>query len=540
MNPTMKSLGNLTFRIASEEGDFEQINRLNYKTFVDEIPQHPGNPSGVLVDRFDRENTYIICRTGEDLFGMVAVRGKRPFSLDDKLENLDSYLPNGHSACEIRLLSVERDHRNGTIFRGLVGFLAQHCRTLGYDLAVISGALKQHRLYEQLGFVPFGPLVGEPGAQFQPMYLTLEEFEKRSKSLIRRRPGRATARRPVNLLPGPVTIGRDVGKAFVETPVSHRSETFMHDFQQTRRLLCDLVGSKHVEILAGSGTLANDVIAAQLSRNPTRGLILSNGEFGDRLIDQATRFRLPFEKLQIEWGRPFLRDEIEHCLEKPPSVGWLWSVHCETSSGVLNDLAALTEICAARQLLLCIDSISSIGTTPVDLSGVYLASGVSGKGLGSYPGLSMVFYNQPISPAPDTLPRYLDLGLYASNEGVPFTISSNLLYALRTALKRFEPQRTFDHIGELSDWLRARLRELGFVIVAPDGHNSPAVVTLALPPTISSERVGRELEEAGYFLSYKSRYLLERNWIQVCLMGECSRDDIVPLLDALQKFGIGI
>ena len=47
---------------------------------------------------------------------------------------------------------------------------------------------------------------------------------------------------------------------------------------------------------------------------------------------------------------------------------------------------------------------------PVDLTGVYLASGSSGKGLRAYPGLSMVFYHHEVAPAPDKLPRYLDLG----------------------------------------------------------------------------------------------------------------------------------
>ena len=32
------------YRIAREPWEFEQIHRLNYRTFVEEIPQHPPNP----------------------------------------------------------------------------------------------------------------------------------------------------------------------------------------------------------------------------------------------------------------------------------------------------------------------------------------------------------------------------------------------------------------------------------------------------------------------------------------------------------------
>ena len=87
------SVSALTFRIASEDWEFEQIHRLNYKTFVVEIPQHGRQPSRTLVDKFHDENTYIICLRGKELRGMVAARGQRPLSLDHKLGDLYCYLP---------------------------------------------------------------------------------------------------------------------------------------------------------------------------------------------------------------------------------------------------------------------------------------------------------------------------------------------------------------------------------------------------------------------------------------------------------------
>jgi aspartate aminotransferase-like enzyme len=341
---------------------------------------------------------------------------------------------------------------------------------------------------------------------------------------------------PVTLLPGPVSISQGVQKAFREPPVSHRSERFVEDFRHAKRLLCQLVGSKYVEILMGSGTLANDAVAAQLSLNSELGLILSNGEFGDRLIDQATRFGLLFETLKVDWGEAFNPDSIRWIIDRNSEIKWLWAVHCETSTGVLNDLEMLKEISTKRGIRLCVDCVGSIGTVPLDLGGVYFASAVSGKGLGGFPGLSMVFYNHKILPSPKALPRYLDLGLYAACDGIPFTVSSNLLYALKTALENFRPTERFDYIANLSVWLRSRLREMGFNIVAPDKHSSPAVITIALPEWLSSEDLGRQLEEEGYMLSYRSEYLLKRNWIQICLMGECSREMISSLLNVLEGF----
>jgi N-acyl-L-homoserine lactone synthetase len=166
------------FKVAAEPWEFEQIHRLNYRTFVEEIPQHSGNESGILIDKFHEENTYIIALFGRRLAGMVALRGNRPFSLDSKLDNLDSYLPPYRSLCEIRLLAIDPDFRTGAVFRGLIESGAEYGLSRGYDLAVISGTVRQTRLYRHLGFVPFGPLVGTADAMFQPMYWTLAEFQR--------------------------------------------------------------------------------------------------------------------------------------------------------------------------------------------------------------------------------------------------------------------------------------------------------------------------------------------------------------------------
>ncbi len=528
----------LVFKTASEDWEFEQIHRLNYKTFVEEIPQHQVSSAQRLVDKFHPENTYLICLCNQKLVGMLAVRGNRPFSLDQKLPDLDSHLPSGRKICEIRLLAIEkkfRGARGGQVLSGILALLWQHGVEKGYDLAIISGTTRQAKLYQHLGFVPFGPLVGAGDAQFQPMYVTLETFEMTAREFLRSSPARSFHPSAVNFLPGPVAVRREVRRAFEQAPESHRADCFKSDFQATRQALCELVGAPYVEILLGSGTLANDVVGAQLTLEAARGLVLSNGEFGSRLIDQARRFKLDFEALEYAWGAPLDLAAVKKRLGKKPAPGWLWCTHCETSTGVLNDLAALKALCADRGAKLCVDGISSIGTLPVDLTGVYLASCASGKGLRAYPGLSMVFHHHDVSPAPGRLPRYLDLGYYAQQQGIPFTFSSNLLHALRAAVRHVDWNKRFAEVAELSVWLRASLVELGFVLVGQNTRTSPAVITIALPPEMDSVKIGAAMQEAGYLLSYNSEYLRPRNWIQVCLMGEGSCEKVVSLLNTLNR-----
>lgn len=528
----------LVFKTASEDWEFEQIHRLNYKTFVEEIPQHHASPTHRLVDKFHAENTYLICLAEQKLVGMLAVRGNRPFSLDQKLPELDAFLPAGRKICEIRLLAIEkkfRGARGGQVLAGILALLWQHGIEKGYGLAIISGTTRQLKLYQHLGFIPFGPLVGAGEAQFQPMYVTLETFEVTAREFLRSSPARSFQPSAVNLLPGPVAVRREVRRAFEQAPESHRAECFKTDFKATRDTLCQLTGARNVQLLLGSGTLANDAVGAQLSRLAAKGLVLSNGEFGSRLIDHARRFQLKFDTLEYAWGKPFDLTAVAHRLQGRTKPAWVWFTHCETSTGVLNDLTALKSLCAEQGVKLCVDCISSIGVVPVDLTGIYLASCASGKGLRAYPGISMVFYNHDITSAPDRLPRYLDLGYYAEQQGIPFTYSSNLLHALHAAVRHVNWERRFVELEELAALLRARLPELGLNLLGTDAHTSPAIFTLTLPPEIGSVRFGDAMQEAGYLLSYNSEYLRQRNCVQICLLGECTREKVVSLLNALSR-----
>jgi GNAT superfamily N-acetyltransferase len=178
-----KPLVSLVFRVATAPWEIEQIHRLNYQAFVEEIPQHTPNSERRLVDKFHGQNTYVIGVANEpaapQVVAMMALRAQRPFSLDQKLSNLDTYLPAGRKVCEIRLLYIVPAFRRANVFRGLLETAGDYGMAQGWDLAIISGTTRQLRLYRHLGFIPFGPLVGSAEAQFQPMYATLESFRER-------------------------------------------------------------------------------------------------------------------------------------------------------------------------------------------------------------------------------------------------------------------------------------------------------------------------------------------------------------------------
>lgn len=518
-----------TFKVANEAWEFEQIKSLNYETFVEEIPHHAANASRTLTDAFDDENTYLICVRDKQVLAMLTVRDRRPFSLDKKLDHLDTYLPPGRSLCEIRLLAARKSIRNSRIVHGLLAETARYCQRQKYDLALICGVLEQLKLYRHMGFVPFGPVVGTGRASFQPMYLTAETHAASKTSFVQ------NSNAPANFLPGPVDLSVSVLRSLMAPPLSHRSDAYLHLHRDTQDRLEKLVGAGHVQIFTGSGTLANDVIAGQLSLLPGKGLILSNGEFGDRLIEQARCFGLTFETLSLPWGLPYEEHRLRETIRRTPGLQWLWTVYSESSTGMLNDIEPLKKIAKECGLHLCLDCISAIGNTPVNLQGVYLASACSSKGLRSIAGLALVFYNHTLTPPNKPLPVYLDLYGYEKAHGVPFTIPSNLVGALSASLKESDARLRFSHIAMLDHWLRSRLTRLGITPLVAEQAACPGIITLPLQKPLSSKTVGDRLRDAGFLLSYESHYLLERNWIQICLMSDISKPCLRDLVSAIEQ-----
>src|SRR5882724_7507555 len=419
----MQPVGRYVFKQAEAGPELEAVHRLNYRTFVREIPQHADPGTDRLVDKFHDRNVYFVALKDGRVVGMISAHGEPPFSVADLLVDQTLLSRPGCRPLEVRLLAVEPGERNGFALNGLLGALYEHARDRGATDLFISAVAERVGLYERLGFLPLGPAVGNGTLSFVPMKADLTRLQARQRRIIRRwrlenGAGEEPARErpPLSLLPGPVPMAPAVEAAFREPPLYHRAPEFVDRFERVRRQLGALVGGRDVALWSACGTLVNEAVAAQLAaeRGATgNGVILVNGEFGERLARQAVRCGLHPRVLSWDWGKPWNLNEIEAALAAEPPGSWVWGVHLETSTGVLNDLPGLVRCAQAPGVRVCMDCISSLGAVPVDLSGVYLATGVTGKALASYAGMAMVFADaaastppiRSVCPAPSTSPR---------------------------------------------------------------------------------------------------------------------------------------
>lgn len=519
------------FKIAEFEWEFNLIFKLNYDTFVSEINQHHPNPQAQLIDKFHTENTYFIALEGKKLVGMVAVRDNRPFSLDGKLPDLDKYFPIETKKGEIRLLSIQKSKRGGLIAAELFKMIRDWAFEKSLDVLLISGIKNQIPLYSKLGFLPFGALVGSDPAWFQPMYLTVENFFNQAPSFISSSKGNTNTDR-LSFLPGPTSQTKAIQEALSKLPISHRSLDYQLILKRIKWQISRLTKASQVEILNGTGTLANDVIAGQIKQLDAQGLILINGEFGERLVQHAKGFNLQFHEFREEFGVAFNWEHLKQQLNLNPNISWLWVVHLETSTGVINSLDQILQLTQPLNIKVCVDGVSSVGNIPTNYQSIYLASSVSGKGLCAYTGLSMVMYNHRLKSNSIQIPEYLNLYHYHQRDGVPFSGSSNLLRALYQSLESFDVHDRIVKIQHTFQKIHERLKDLDLPIRQIRGQ-SP-ILNIEFPLNMSSYTIGTALEKMGFYLHYKSRYLQDRNLIQIALMSENVLDHIDPMLQAFE------
>lgn len=333
----------------------------------------------------------------------------------------------------------------------------------------------------------------------------------------------------INLSTGPVNISANVRNALNAPMISHRSTQFRALLDNTLVSLCSMFSVRHTFIMSGSGTLANEVMLHQIKALDSKGLILSNGEFGSRLIHQAERIAMDYTTYTLEWGQHF---DI-HALKAMLSAGdikWVLFCHCETSVGVLNDLDTIAELCNFYKVQCFADCMSSVGTITLNLSKITMATASSGKGLAAYPGLALLLSN--ISPISNkNIPIYLDLANYSSKNNIPFTISSNLIHALYTAILQ---KNTADHFNLIQQYSNKYYDIMNRYNVVPFSDPHSKVFTVVVPAEKKPLFIDH-MANKNIVLSHESEYLTKRNWAQLALFGYYNEEQLNYVTDALEQ-----
>jgi len=330
----------------------------------------------------------------------------------------------------------------------------------------------------------------------------------------------------INLSTGPLELSSEVREALFAQPIPHRGSAFKAIFKNLTDFISNHVSVRETFILTGSGTLANEVMLQQIKGLGSKGLILNSGEFGNRLCKQAHRLGIPFMSLEPNAQNEFVLKNIEAQLDTH-KLSWILFCHCETSTGVAQELKAISDLAKHKGVLAFVDCMSTFGTTYLNLENVAMATASSGKGICSAPGLALIFCNLSYKKL-QNVPSYFDLNLYKDCAGVPFTISSNSVSALNVAAIQNLNTAKYNLLNTQSYMVATAFNYLGIL-----PYHKPFSRVFTFQPLQVATQLGNNLLLSGITSSYESSYHLEKNWLQLALFGNYDNSLIVDSISVI-------
>lgn len=363
---------------------------------------------------------------------------------------------------------------------------------------------------------------------------------------------------PILFTPGPVRIPPTVAAAMADPPCNyHRQAGFRAMFAEIQSTMAELLGLKldpatgmsadyFAAIMTATGTGANEACLQALSGLGT-GLILRNGFFGARLVDQAVQNGLAHHVLDGSSERPFDVAALEAFLDAHPEIKWCFFVSHETRMGLVNPMVEIGRACKARGLLVGADIISSAFAYPVDIEAAQLDLAVtsSAKAVMAAPGLGIVFVKlASIAPLETARPQhqsyYLDVIAECKRQRAEhqprFAQPVALYAALHAACRHMKELGIANHMARIQrqmDTVAAHLAQYGCLPLLPREHLSWIAVNFSLPAGIKYSELAPRLQAEGYFVLYGVPG--NESHFQVSTIGDLSDDDVAGLLRALDR-----
>jgi 2-aminoethylphosphonate-pyruvate transaminase len=329
-------------------------------------------------------------------------------------------------------------------------------------------------------------------------------------------PARSETGDPFLLTPGPLTTSRTVKAAMLHDWGS-RDATFMALNQAVLARLCDIAdgGDEYVAVpMQGSGTFAVEAMLTTFVPPKGRVLLLVNGAYGQRakrILEIAGRKATLHAT--AEDTAPDLR-EVEAILKRTPSITHVFAVHCETTSGILNPVAAIGALARRYGKAFLIDAMSAFGALPLAAAKIHAdaIAASSNKCIEGVPGLGFVICRREALARSKSQATTLVLDLhdqwsnFEATGQYRFTPPTHVIVAFHQALEEFAAEggvagrgaRYANNCAILLEGMRA----LGFRPLLPAALQAPIIVTFHMPqhPRFAFQRFYDGLKDRGYVI----------------------------------------
>jgi 2-aminoethylphosphonate-pyruvate transaminase len=350
--------------------------------------------------------------------------------------------------------------------------------------------------------------------------------------------------------PGPVMTSEALKAVLLQPDIPHRQPVFEQYVRRIRESLLQLVQADDgyaAVVVSGSGTAANEAALSSIVRRGDEVLLVSNGEFGERLRGILEVYGYPLHVLDFGWAQPYDLDALRRALAEHPGVTWVCMVYHETSTGMRNALGGVGQAVSEAGRRLFVDAVSALGGEPLDVlrDRIDVCTGVPNKAVAGLPGVSFVIARRScVPPLGDDVPRrsvYLNLQKHIEwadrAEQTPNTPSVQMFVALDAALQELQGETLDGRIQrhrECSAIVRQGLERLGLRLLLAPEHRSNTVTAAFLPSGVRVEAFLEAMNARGHVLYPGKGALLEQNVFQVATMGWIRPEDCRRLLGVIE------
>lgn len=346
--------------------------------------------------------------------------------------------------------------------------------------------------------------------------------------------------------PGPSEVPRRVLNAGALPSVGYLDPTFVELMKvvsgQLRELF--LTQNRHTMTITGPGTAAMECAIDNLAEPGDTVICCVHGFFGDRMRQMLERSNIDLHVVESPWGQPTDLERLAAALRKHPDAALVTVVHGETSTGVVQDIAALSQLVQKSGSLLLVDTVASLGGVEfrTDDWAVDCAYSGSQKCLSAPPGLSPITFSERAMEKirrRRTPPKswYLDVLLnwkyWDSPPAYHHTGSIQSMYALHEALNILHSEgleQRWSRTQATAEFLYASLEQLGFRLFVAQEHRLPTLTTALLPEGHAEAPLrSKLLLEHNIEVAAGLGELAGKAW-RIGLMGHSCRKESVEIL----------
>lgn len=339
------------------------------------------------------------------------------------------------------------------------------------------------------------------------------------------------------MTPGPTTIRENVRQAMAKAITNPDLDMNFYEFYKG---ICDkfqnLLSTKNrIRILSGEGILGLEAACASLIETGDKVLCIENGIFGEGFGDFAKIYGGEVDYIHCDRRKGLNYKQIEEYLKNNHDYKVATLVHCETPSGMTNDIKEICKLLSSYNILTVVDAVASIGGEEVlvDEWNIDIALGGSQKCLSAAPGLTFMSVSDKAikkmkerkEPIKGFYTNLLIWENWYENKWFPYTQPISELYGLDQALDNIlSEENVIERHRKNAEECRKTLMEAGLELFPQDSYSN-TVTTVVIPEGITFNAIfDKMVKEHGIMIAGAFDFLKDKV-IRIGHMGENSKEE---------------